>query len=108
MLFHSNEEPDVSEEIAGDLGLKPPKNGELLLKELHEVDEGAYEREWLGLRPDWDTAQSTKSEADREQAIRERAYELWEAEGRPEDRAFYHWLAAEQELRRTKNSKQHE
>jgi len=32
-------------------------------------------------------------------AIRERAQELWEAEGRPEGRALDHWLKAEREIR---------
>lgn len=104
MVFDSSQEPDVSEETARDPGPNAPKNGELLLKELHEIDEEAYEREWLGRHPEWDTTQSTKSELDREQAIRERAYELWEAEGRPDDRAFYHWLVAERQLRRPKDA----
>ncbi|MFN7972537.1 MAG: DUF2934 domain-containing protein [Acidobacteriota bacterium] len=30
--------------------------------------------------------------------IRRRAYELWEAAGRPDGRAVDHWLAAEQEV----------
>ena len=29
--------------------------------------------------------------------IRERAYQLWEQEGRPEDRRLDHWLQAERE-----------
>ena len=32
------------------------------------------------------------------QHIRERAYQLWEEEGRPEGRAVDHWLKAEHEL----------
>ena len=32
-------------------------------------------------------------------AIRERARELWEADGRPEGRALDHWLRAEREVR---------
>jgi len=32
-------------------------------------------------------------------AIRERARELWEAEGRPTGRALDHWLRAEREIR---------
>ncbi|NBB71299.1 MAG: DUF2934 domain-containing protein [Alphaproteobacteria bacterium] len=32
-------------------------------------------------------------------AIRERARELWEAEGRPAGRALDHWLRAEREVR---------
>jgi hypothetical protein len=34
------------------------------------------------------------SDTDREQRIRERAYHLWEAEGRPERRAEEHWRLA--------------
>ena len=30
--------------------------------------------------------------------IEERAYALWEADGRPEGRALDHWLQAEQEV----------
>ncbi|MDO9710609.1 DUF2934 domain-containing protein [Paracraurococcus lichenis] len=37
------------------------------------------------------------SETDREQRVRERAYHLWEAEGRPEGRADAHWVRAAQE-----------
>ncbi len=33
-----------------------------------------------------------------ETAIRERAYELWERAGAPEDRAWEFWLEAEREL----------
>ena len=33
-----------------------------------------------------------------EQAVKARAYELWEQEGRPEGRHAYHWAQAEQEL----------
>jgi DUF2934 family protein len=32
---------------------------------------------------------------DREQAVRERAYALWERDGRPEDRSLAHWCQAE-------------
>ena len=32
------------------------------------------------------------------EAIRRRAYELWEAEGRPEGRERDHWLQAELEI----------
>ena len=38
---------------------------------------------------------SESNDADR---IRQRAYELWEGEGRPEDRADEHWLQAEREV----------
>jgi hypothetical protein len=36
---------------------------------------------------------------DREQAIRERAYFIWEAEGRPDGNSLAHWLQAEAEIR---------
>lgn len=35
---------------------------------------------------------------DVEQAIRERAYHLWVAEGRPDGTAEAHWLAAQREI----------
>ena len=35
---------------------------------------------------------------DREEAIRQRAYEIWEQEGRPEGAALRHWLQASDEL----------
>lgn len=38
--------------------------------------------------------------ASREQQIRERAYAIWEGEGRPADRAEAHWLRAEAEMTR--------
>ena len=34
----------------------------------------------------------------RGQTVRERAYAIWEREGRPEGRAEQHWRMAEQEL----------
>jgi DUF2934 family protein len=34
------------------------------------------------------------SDQDRDHAIRERAYFIWEREGRPEGRARDHWLSA--------------
>jgi Protein of unknown function (DUF2934) len=34
----------------------------------------------------------------REQAIRERAYRIWEAEGRPDGKELDHWLRAEAEV----------
>ncbi|HZU89918.1 MAG TPA: DUF2934 domain-containing protein [Stellaceae bacterium] len=36
--------------------------------------------------------------ASREQRIRERAYAIWEGEGRPAGRADAHWLQAEAEI----------
>jgi hypothetical protein len=36
----------------------------------------------------------------REQQIRERAYAIWEGEGRPMNRADAHWLRAEAEIAR--------
>lgn len=38
-----------------------------------------------------------EEDEDREQRIRRRAHELWEAEGMPSGRATDHWLAAERE-----------
>lgn len=38
--------------------------------------------------------------ASREQQIRERAYAIWEGEGRPADQAEAHWLRAEAEVAR--------
>ena len=38
------------------------------------------------------------SEADLDALIRQRAYELWEREGRPDGRDDAHWAAAEREL----------
>ena len=35
---------------------------------------------------------------DREQSIRERAYQIWEQEGRPHARNLLHWLQAEAEI----------
>ncbi|BAK65710.1 hypothetical protein SLG_10350 [Sphingobium sp. SYK-6] len=35
---------------------------------------------------------------DRDQTIKDRAYAIWEAEGRPDGRSQDHWLRAEQEL----------
>jgi hypothetical protein len=34
----------------------------------------------------------------REQAIRERAYAIWEQEGRPDGKDLDHWLRAEAEI----------
>ena len=34
-----------------------------------------------------------------ESEIRERSYQIWQNEGRPEGRAWDHWLRAEAELR---------
>jgi hypothetical protein len=35
---------------------------------------------------------------EREQAIRERAYAIWEQEGRPDGQDLDHWLRAEAEI----------
>lgn len=35
---------------------------------------------------------------DKEEAVQMRAYELWDKDGRPEGKAFEHWLQAEKEL----------
>jgi hypothetical protein len=37
-----------------------------------------------------------------ESAIRQKAYEIWLAEGRPAGREIVHWLRAEQEVSRSK------
>ena len=47
-----------------------------------------------GLRPD----PHQPAIGEREQRIRARAHEIWEAEGRPSDRAEAHWQRAEQEI----------
>ena len=41
---------------------------------------------------------SSADPAAREQAIRERAYVIWEEEGRPQGRHLEHWLQAETEI----------
>ena len=41
---------------------------------------------------------SGDGQAANEQAIRERAYAIWEEEGRPGDRHLDHWLRAEAEI----------
>jgi aspartyl/asparaginyl beta-hydroxylase (cupin superfamily) len=35
---------------------------------------------------------------DREQAVRDRAYAIWEQDGRPEGRSLAHWSQAEAEI----------
>ena len=37
-------------------------------------------------------------QADREQAIRQRAYALWEEDGRPDGKNLEHWLRADTEI----------
>ena len=44
---------------------------------------------------------SGDGQAIKEQIIRERAYAIWEEEGRPEDRHLDHWLRAEAEIDRS-------
>jgi hypothetical protein len=44
-------------------------------------------------------------ETDEERAVRERAYFLWESEGRPEGRALDHWQRAFAEMRSTDEEK---
>ena len=52
-----------------------------------------------GLRPDpHQPPLASDGVEDREDQIRARAHQLWEAEGQPADRADAHWLQAEQEL----------
>lgn len=41
------------------------------------------------------------SEEERQAAIRQRAYELWQLEGHPHGRDLAHWTMAEQEIDRT-------
>jgi hypothetical protein len=50
--------------------------------------------------PDSDNNFSRGAPSDREDRIRQRAYELWEREGRAEGRAHEHWERAAQELER--------
>jgi hypothetical protein len=40
---------------------------------------------------------SAEGQPDRDQAIRERAYAIWEEEGRPQGKHLQHWLRAEAE-----------
>jgi Protein of unknown function (DUF2934) len=44
---------------------------------------------------------SADGQVDGEQAIRERAYAIWEEEGRPEGRHLDHWVRAEAEINRS-------
>lgn len=44
------------------------------------------------------TDESDQQQPTREQAIRERAYAIWEEEGRPDGRDLDHWRRAEQEI----------
>jgi hypothetical protein len=37
-------------------------------------------------------------DSDRERRVRERAYAIWEREGRPQGREAEHWLEAEREI----------
>ncbi|HET6467164.1 MAG TPA: DUF2934 domain-containing protein [Geminicoccaceae bacterium] len=48
--------------------------------------------------PDDPRGPAAAADAALQEAIRARAYGLWEAEGRPEGRALEHWLRAEAEL----------
>ena len=41
---------------------------------------------------------SAEGHFDREQAIREQAYRIWEDEGRPEGQHLSHWFRAEAEI----------
>lgn len=43
-------------------------------------------------------AKGASEMSDREQQIRRKAYELWEAAGRPEGRQAEHWAEAERQL----------
>ena len=44
------------------------------------------------------TSTAARPEPSPEQAIRERAYAIWQEEGRPEGRDVDHWLRAEDEI----------
>jgi hypothetical protein len=48
--------------------------------------------------PDSDNNLGRGAPADREERIRQRAHELWEAEGRPNGRAQQHWDQAAKDL----------
>jgi hypothetical protein len=43
-------------------------------------------------------AASARHESDLQQRIQQRAYQLWESEGRPEGREQAHWQEAQREL----------
>jgi hypothetical protein len=45
-----------------------------------------------------------ESDQDRERRIRVRAYEIWDAEGRPHGRHEQHWREAEQEIAHAENA----
>ena len=40
--------------------------------------------------------------AERERTVRERAYAIWEQQGRPDGKSLDHWLQAEAEIRNEK------
>jgi hypothetical protein len=44
---------------------------------------------------------STGRQDELQERVRQRAYELWESEGRPAGREYDHWLQAERELAST-------
>ena len=44
------------------------------------------------------TAASARQQDDLQQRVQQRAYELWESEGRPEGREQDHWLQAQHEI----------
>jgi Protein of unknown function (DUF2934) len=58
---------------------------------------GAPSHEGIVREPSSTELLSPESEDDAERRTRERAYFLWEQEGRPEGRAEAHWDAARQE-----------
>jgi hypothetical protein len=45
-----------------------------------------------------DSVEGARMSGEREQAIRQRAYEIWEQEGRPDGRDHAHWTQAEAEI----------
>jgi hypothetical protein len=51
-------------------------------------------------KPDQDNNLGRGTPGDREDRIRQRAHEIWEAEGRPEGQADHHWSRAADDLDR--------
>jgi hypothetical protein len=97
----SHHDPTVGERLVHDLGLAPGLNAgidEPLIEGLRRIDDEAFERAYRA-HPERFVHRPVASEADLEQAIRERAHAIWEHEGRPhgEDEAI--WLVAEKQIR---------
>jgi hypothetical protein len=51
------------------------------------------------------TPASARQPDDLQQRVQQRAYELWESEGRPEGREQAHWLQAQHEVAKGLNSR---